>query len=134
MKHRLVRTLIALALSTGVIISIPACNQDSEGDRCNPARAANGEDECGSGLSCQQPTNCPENYCCPTSGTSNNPYCQTGCNGGDVSICTADPTQPFCPDLCKKDPTQVFCTSASAGSSAGGGAASGGATGSAGAP
>lgn len=53
-----------------------ACNEGREGDRCNPAAAANGEDECGSGLSCQQPSSCAENYCCPKNpNDSKNPYC-----------------------------------------------------------
>jgi hypothetical protein len=125
MKHHVVRTLIALVLGTGVTLSIPACHQGDEGDRCNPARVANNDDECGSGLSCQQPMNCPENYCCPTNGTSSNPWCQTGCNGGDISICLADPTQPFCPALCAKDPTEPWCMMSSAGGSSGTGPDSG---------
>ncbi len=62
------------------------CNVGHEGDQCNPSLS---HDECSAGLSCQQPTNCPENYCCPTSGTSSNVFCQTGCNGGQASICAA---------------------------------------------
>jgi hypothetical protein len=71
----------ALALGGG-----GGCTVGQEGERCNPDLS---HDECGSGLSCQQPKDCPENYCCPTSGTSNNPYCQPGCNGGQASICAA---------------------------------------------
>jgi hypothetical protein len=62
------------------------CNVGNEGERCNPSLS---HDECGAGLSCQQPKDCPENYCCPTSGTSSNAYCQSGCNGGQASICAA---------------------------------------------
>jgi hypothetical protein len=69
----------ATALATG-------CNQGAEGDRCNPALS---HDECGSGLQCTQPVDCPENYCCPASGTSSNPYCQPGCAGGQASACAA---------------------------------------------
>lgn len=126
MKYRL-RILMIFLFSAGICISVPACNQAAEGDRCNPARAANGEDECGAGLSCQQPMNCPENYCCPKTGNSSNPYCQTGCNGGDISICMADSTQPFCPELCKKDPTLSWCMVSAVGGA-------GGATGVGGAP
>jgi hypothetical protein len=38
---------------------------------------------------------CPENYCCPVdsngnlTGTSSNPNCQAGCNGGAAALCTA---------------------------------------------
>jgi hypothetical protein len=70
---------MAAALAAG-------CNQGDEGDRCNPSLS---HDECGAGLSCQQPVDCAENYCCPTSGSSSNPYCQPGCNGGQASICAA---------------------------------------------
>ncbi len=47
------------------------CNQGAEGDRCNPNLVSTNpspsynEDECGSGLTCQSPSFCPENYCCP---------------------------------------------------------------------
>jgi hypothetical protein len=69
----------AVALATG-------CNQGAEGDRCNPDLS---HDECGGGLQCTQPKDCPENYCCPANGTSSNPYCQPGCAGGQASICAA---------------------------------------------
>lgn len=76
----------ALAVLLSVAWLAAGCNQGQEGDRCNPDLS---HDECGSGLSCQQPRDCPENYCCPTSGTTSNPYCQPGCNGGQASICAA---------------------------------------------
>jgi len=77
----------ALALSIGLFaVTGTGCNQDQEGDRCNPDLS---HDECNAGLSCQQPVDCPENYCCPVSGTSSNPNCQPGCNGGQASICAA---------------------------------------------
>jgi hypothetical protein len=71
----------ALALGGG-----GGCNVGNEGERCNPSLS---HDECGGGLSCQQPKDCPESYCCPTSSTSSNAFCQTGCNGGQASICAA---------------------------------------------
>ncbi|HEY5239918.1 MAG TPA: hypothetical protein VIJ22_00570 [Polyangiaceae bacterium] len=71
----------ALALGGG-----DGCNVGNEGERCNPHLS---HDECGAGLSCQQPSDCPENYCCPMSSTSRNAYCQPGCNGGRASICAA---------------------------------------------
>ena len=75
---------IALLLATAALAA--GCNQGGEGDRCNPDLS---HDECGAGLHCTQPVDCPENYCCPTSGNSNNPYCQPGCAGGQASICAA---------------------------------------------
>ncbi len=78
--------LMVKAVYLGLVASLAfalgfACNEGREGDRCNPAAAANGEDECGSGLSCQQPGSCAENYCCPADPSkSSNPYCNgTAC-------------------------------------------------------
>jgi len=52
-----------------------ACNEGREGDRCNPDLFP-GEDECGSGLSCQTPSTCVESYCCPPDpASSKNGYC-----------------------------------------------------------
>jgi hypothetical protein len=87
-----------LALAATVAVTEAGCTLNEwggggEGDRCNPFLS---HDECGSGLQCTQPSLCPENYCCPTSGTSSNPFCQTGCNGGAASICAAD----MDPDAC----------------------------------
>lgn len=79
------KTNILIVMSAGVAIAL-GCAQGFEGDRCNPALS---HDECNSGLSCQQPVNCPESYCCPTNASSSNPYCQSGCNGGDVAACAA---------------------------------------------
>jgi hypothetical protein len=76
---------IALVALTGALV-LAACSTGAEGDRCNPDLS---HDECNSGLSCQQPVNCPENYCCPVSGPASNPYCQPGCNGGQAAICAA---------------------------------------------
>jgi hypothetical protein len=76
------------------MLTTNGCNQGAEGDRCNPNLTSTSpaptynEDECGSGLTCQQPMFCPEYYCCP-SGSSANPNCQPGCNGGAASGCAA---------------------------------------------
>ncbi len=63
------------------------CNETGgkEGDRCN---ALVQQDECNSGLHCQQVT-CDRTYCCPTNGASTNPNCHgDGCpdagDGGDA--------------------------------------------------
>src|ERR1700722_10836203 len=81
----------AAALLTFALL---ACEQSAEGDRCNPDLAA-GETDCNSGLKCTAAgALCPENYCCPVAadgglGSSSNPNCQPGCNGGAASICNA---------------------------------------------
>jgi len=88
--------LAVLAAAALFVVTTNGCNQGAEGDRCNPALDSTNpmynEDECGAGLSCQQPMFCPENYCCPTTGTSANPSCQPGCNGGAAAGCAAGVT------------------------------------------
>jgi hypothetical protein len=86
---------IALAVVLGglVLTGAGGCNIGQEGERCNPSLT---HDECGPGLACTAVANCPETYCCPTSGTSSNPYCQPGCSGGDVSFCAAGGDASFC--------------------------------------
>jgi len=78
-------------LAASLVLAALACNQGSEGDRCNPISAANGHDECGSGLVCHNDIpGCPEAYCCPSDlSKSSNAFCQPGCNGGAASACTA---------------------------------------------
>jgi hypothetical protein len=83
---RIGAALVALTLGLVCLVGGGGCNAGNLGERCNPDLS---HDECGSGLSCQQPVNCPENYCCPTSGTTTNVFCQPGCNGGQASICAA---------------------------------------------
>jgi hypothetical protein len=90
-------------LAASLVLAALACNQGSEGDRCNPISAANGHDECGSGLQCTTPTDCPESYCCPTNGQSSNPFCQPGCNGGAASACNGGDVDA-CALACSKDP------------------------------
>ncbi|HEY8039377.1 MAG TPA: hypothetical protein VIF15_06265 [Polyangiaceae bacterium] len=87
MKSLLSHVGIALfAIASALAVGATGCQQGGEGDRCNPNLS---HDECGAGLACTQPVDCPENYCCPTSGDSNNPYCKPGCAGGQASICDA---------------------------------------------
>ncbi len=86
----------AIALAAFVSVVSVGCNQGAEGDRCNPDLS---HDECGSGLSCQQPAECPENYCCPVTASSANPNCQPGCTpGGVAALCSSDPTAAACLD------------------------------------
>jgi hypothetical protein len=70
--------LFAWALGMAAIVAVTGCDQGKEGDRCNPDLS---HDECNSGLTCQQPSTCAENYCCPTpASSSSNPYCNgEGC-------------------------------------------------------
>ena len=75
-----------LAATVTIAVTAGACNYVGEGERCNPAASSS---ECSAGLACFQPVDCPETYCCPTTHASKNPYCQSGCNGGQASICTA---------------------------------------------
>lgn len=87
MNTTLSRISIALfCLGTVAVFGAGGCRIGKEGERCNPSLS---HDECGSGLACTQPVDCPENYCCPTSGTSSSDYCQPGCAGGQASICAA---------------------------------------------
>jgi hypothetical protein len=92
--------------------SLAGCDTGNEGDRCNPDLSHN---ECNSGLVCTQPTDCPENYCCPTDVTSSsNSYCQPGCAGGAFSIavaefsgtCSTSTPSPLCD--CFEPGTPVF--------------------------
>ena len=77
-------SLLEVALA-GLLVA--GCDTGGEGDRCNPSLS---HDRCNSGMQCTQPLNCPENYCCPINGASNNPFCQPGCAGGQASICASD--------------------------------------------
>jgi hypothetical protein len=62
--------LIAFTLG-GVLFG--ACDGGNEGDRCNPDLS---HDDCSSGLTCQTPSTCVENVCCPKDpSTSKNDYC-----------------------------------------------------------
>ncbi len=72
----IVRIVVLTVIVLTALLSGVACNEGREGDRCNPVSAANGEDECGSGLSCQTLSVCMESYCCPSNpATSTNGYC-----------------------------------------------------------
>jgi hypothetical protein len=87
---------IVLVIAAGLALGGGGgCQIGQEGERCNPNQS---HDECGAGLACQNPPNCPEYYCCPTPDPtkSTNPYCQSGCNGGDVSICASGGDASFC--------------------------------------
>jgi hypothetical protein len=82
MMHNPGRYLVLAPTGNASPVSQPL-NVPAASDRCNPLSA---DDECNSGLSCQQPATCAENYCCPTSGTSTNPFC----NGSACPAPSAD--------------------------------------------
>jgi hypothetical protein len=54
----------------------------------NPTGVALSHDFCDNGLSCFNPPDCAEYYCCPTTDptSSSNGYCQPGCQGGALFI------------------------------------------------
>lgn len=120
-RHSLSPSLLksfAGALGAFAVVSVVVslgCEQQSEGDRCNPNLAA-GENDCNGGLKCQQPPLCPENYCCPVAadgglGASDNGFCRTGCSGGAASICNAQPDAgAACDFACKNDPGDLTST------------------------
>lgn len=66
-------------LAAGVLLALgDGCDGGREGERCNPLLS---HDECGKGLSCQQPATCAESYCCPQDpATSVSAFCNgAGC-------------------------------------------------------
>ncbi len=67
--------IMAFAIIGIVIASVTnGCVGGGEGDRCNPDQVDH--PECNGGLTCQQPSTCVENYCCPTpASSSSNGYC-----------------------------------------------------------
>jgi hypothetical protein len=89
------RLLVALASVPG--LGAAGCDEGHDGDRCVLALSHN--DCASSDLTCMQPTDCPETYCC--SANSMNPYCQAGCNGGALSIlfasCSTTTPSALCP-------------------------------------
>jgi hypothetical protein len=65
---------VGLAVVGSLLLAMAGgCVGGNEGDRCNPDLSHN---DCNAGLTCQQPSTCVENYCCPDDpSTSTNPYC-----------------------------------------------------------
>jgi hypothetical protein len=123
----LARHLASLVAAFAVVLF--ACNQGSQGDRCNPNLS---HDECNSGLSCVSPPLCPEAYCCPTDANGNllpnsDPNCQIGCNGGAASACNAGADDAGqCAFACAHDPGDLASASVCAGEDAGPDASDGG--------
>jgi hypothetical protein len=106
-----IRHIRTILLATAAVCVVGfGCNQGSEGDRCNAALNTNGHDECNGGLTCTNVPLCPETYCCPLNADgslakSDNPNCQTGCNGGAASICNSGMDDAgACAFACKNDP------------------------------
>ena len=87
-KSLVARVGVFFAVVAGLFTLGSGCDGGREGERCNPLLS---HDECGGGLSCQQPSTCAENYCCPSPSTSSNdPYCNgTGCPAPDAGAAGA---------------------------------------------
>ena len=89
MKASTFRNTAALLLvAAGLLVLGNGCDGGREGERCNPLLS---HDECDNGLSCQRPSTCAENYCCPEpASSSSNPFCNgAACpapdGGGDAA-------------------------------------------------
>lgn len=62
-----------LVVAASLLAVGDGCDGGREGERCNPLLS---HDECDKGLSCQRPSTCAENYCCPDpASSSSNPFC-----------------------------------------------------------
>ena len=93
-RGRAFRRAFVGALGMAAVMAVAGCDQGKEGDRCNPDLS---HDECNSGLTCQQPSTCAENYCCPTpASSSSNPYCNgEGCPPAlDAALDAGDDAAP----------------------------------------
>jgi len=67
------RAPLLLAIASALVVLLNGCDGGREGERCNPALSHN---DCDDGLTCQQPSTCAENYCCPVDPSKSfNPYC-----------------------------------------------------------
>src|SRR5512140_1514762 len=79
------RAVALVALGSLLVPLANGCDGGREGERCNPALS---HDDCGDGLTCQQPTACAENYCCPADPTkSTSPTCNgAGCPAVDAGV------------------------------------------------
>ena len=82
-QSRVARVAACFVVVAGLLTLGSGCDGGREGERCNPLLS---HDECGGGLSCQQPSTCAESYCCPRMSTSSDsPYCNgTGCPAPDA--------------------------------------------------
>jgi hypothetical protein len=77
---RLVMSMLTLAS----VFALTGCGAPSLGERCNPLLFSV-SDQCQAGLSCVYPKGCGVAYCCPTTGTSNEPNCQACPSDAGVS-------------------------------------------------
>ncbi len=78
------RNVLALALvSAAVALGAPGCSQQTEGERCDSAKA--GDEDCDSGLTCVGRLSLLEGItdrCCPEAGTETDKRCTRGAPGG----------------------------------------------------
>jgi hypothetical protein len=77
-----------VSLAAVLVLVNSGCDGGREGERCNPALSHN---DCDNGLTCQQPSTCAENYCCPADPTkSTSPYCNgAACPAADAGAVDA---------------------------------------------
>jgi hypothetical protein len=69
-------------LSAVVVVSMPGCSQQGEGERCD--QAANGDADCNDGLTCVASDNLLEmtaDRCCPAAGTETDARCKLRSTG-----------------------------------------------------
>ncbi len=91
--------LAVVAIGVTAALSLPACQQGAQGDRCNPglietnaatspSGAAYNADECNSGLTCTVPPTCVIAVCCPAQPPYTDPNCACLANPGAACACT----------------------------------------------
>jgi len=72
------RSRFWFALATALVAvtagMLAACEQGSEGDRCNPDLV--NTTECNSGLACVTPSSCVISVCCPSAPPYSDPQCE----------------------------------------------------------
>jgi hypothetical protein len=74
MTQRRSHLWISFSLALAAWASLLACEQGSEGDRCNPDLV--NTTECNSGLSCVTPSSCVISVCCPSAPPYSDPQCE----------------------------------------------------------
>jgi hypothetical protein len=91
MRRWFERYRLLLAMVVPLAWSVAACEQGSEGNRCNPDLVDTSE--CNSGLSCVTPPSCVVSVCCPSQPPYTDPQCE----------CFADPRGAACGGSCSVD-------------------------------
>jgi len=80
------RSVLAFGLASAVVVlAVPACSQQGEGERCDYAK--NGNEDCESGLTCVLKDSLLERVtdrCCPPEGTGNSSRCRRRTGADDT--------------------------------------------------